>query len=49
MTKSSQLMVRLDEDSKSFYQDWDFQELPGLPYRLFVTYQQLEAMMKKPS
>lgn len=35
----------LTEAAKSFYQKWDFHELPGHPYRLFVTYQQLEAMM----
>jgi len=35
----------LTDTAKSFYQKWDFKELPGHPYRLFVSYQQLEAMM----
>jgi len=37
----------LTDAAKSFYQKWDFEELPGHPYRLFVSYQQLEAMMAK--
>jgi GNAT superfamily N-acetyltransferase len=37
----------LTDAAKSFYQKWDFEELPGHPYRLFVSYQQLEAMMTK--
>lgn len=36
----------LNDAAKSFYQRWDFQELPGHPYRLFVSYRQLEAMME---
>jgi GNAT superfamily N-acetyltransferase len=36
----------LTEKAKSFYQKWDFEEVPGHPYRLFVSYQQLEAMMR---
>jgi GNAT superfamily N-acetyltransferase len=35
----------LTDEAKSFYQKWDFEELPGHPYRLFVTYRQLAAMM----
>jgi GNAT superfamily N-acetyltransferase len=35
----------LTDAAKSFYRKWDFEELPGHPYRLFVSYQQLEAMM----
>lgn len=35
----------LDDAAKAFYRKWDFEELPGHPYRLFVTYSQLEAMM----
>lgn len=35
----------LNDAAKAFYQRWDFQELPGHPYRLFVSYRQLEAMM----
>ncbi len=36
----------LTDRARSFYKRWDFEELPGQPYRLFVSYQQLEAMMK---
>ena len=35
----------LNDAAKAFYQKWEFQELPGHPYRLFVSHQQLEAMM----
>ena len=35
----------LNDTAKAFYQKWDFQELPGHPYRLFVTYRRLKAMM----
>jgi GNAT superfamily N-acetyltransferase len=31
--------------AKVFYQQWDFQELPGHPYRLFISYRQLETLM----
>jgi GNAT superfamily N-acetyltransferase len=36
----------LDEPSKAFYQHWDFAELPGRPYRLFLSAKRLEAMME---
>jgi hypothetical protein len=36
----------LTDGAKSFYTRWDFEELPGHPYRLFVSYRQLEAMME---
>ena len=36
----------LNESAKSFYERWDFQELPGHPYRLFLSYQQLENMVR---
>ena len=36
----------LTDAAKRFYQQWDFAELPGHPYRLFVSYRQLEAMMQ---
>jgi GNAT superfamily N-acetyltransferase len=36
----------LTDAAKRFYQQWDFAELPGHPYRLFVSYRQLEAMMR---
>ncbi len=35
----------LTDVAKSFYRRWDFEELPGHLYRLFVSHQQLEAMM----
>jgi hypothetical protein len=37
----------LTDKAKSFYRKWDFQEWPGHPYRLFVSYHQLEAMMRQ--
>jgi len=38
----------LNDEAKNFYQRWDFQELPGHPYRLFLSAQNLERMMAKP-
>lgn len=35
----------IDDAAKSFYQKFDFGELPGHPYRLFLTAAQLGAMM----
>jgi GNAT superfamily N-acetyltransferase len=35
----------VDEAAKSFYQRFDFAELPGHPYRLFVSTAQLKAML----
>jgi len=35
----------LDDRSKSFYQRWDFAELPGGPFRLFLSAGTLKAMM----
>jgi GNAT superfamily N-acetyltransferase len=35
----------IDDDAKSFYMQFDFSELPGHPYRLFLGFRQLEAMM----
>lgn len=35
----------VDNRSKAFYQRWDFAELPGSPYRLFLSSQTLTAMM----
>lgn len=35
----------VDDASKAFYQRFDFTELPGHPYRLFLSANQLEAMM----
>ncbi len=36
----------LNDAAKSFYQRWDFQELPGRPYRLFVSAKHLDIMME---
>lgn len=36
----------LNEKAKAFYQRWDFQELPGHPYRLFLSADLLESLMK---
>jgi GNAT superfamily N-acetyltransferase len=35
----------INDDAKKFYEQWDFQELPGHPYRLFLSVKQLKAMM----
>jgi GNAT superfamily N-acetyltransferase len=35
----------IDDRAKEFYQHFDFAELPGHPYRLFLTAGQLESMM----
>lgn len=32
--------------AKSFYQHWDFEPLPGHPYRLFLSAERLKAMME---
>lgn len=37
----------LNDAAKTFYQQWDFQELPGHPYRLFLSYRQLDSMMSE--
>jgi GNAT superfamily N-acetyltransferase len=42
------LLDCLDDKAKAFYQRWDFEELPGHPYRLFLSAQRLEAMMQGP-
>lgn len=36
----------LNDSAKTFYQHWDFAELPGHRYRLFLSAQRLEAMMR---
>lgn len=36
----------LNDDAKTFYQHWDFQEIPGNPYRLFLGMNRLEVMMQ---
>lgn len=35
----------IDDRAKAFYQRYDFAELPGCPYRLFLSSQTLAAMM----
>jgi GNAT superfamily N-acetyltransferase len=35
----------LDEDAKRFYGRWGFAEMPGHPYRLFLSTKRLAAMM----
>jgi GNAT superfamily N-acetyltransferase len=35
----------ISDSAKAFYQHWDFTELPGHPYRLFLSAGQLAAMM----
>jgi GNAT superfamily N-acetyltransferase len=37
----------LDDHAKAFYQQWDFRELPGHPYRLFLSSGTLDAMMRE--
>lgn len=36
----------IDEQAKRFYQQFDFQELPGYPKRLFLPFKSLEAIAK---
>jgi hypothetical protein len=36
----------LDDSTKSFYQKWDFKELPGYPHRLFLSAKRLDAMIE---
>jgi GNAT superfamily N-acetyltransferase len=38
----------INDTAKAFYQHWDFQELPGHPYRLFLSASTLDAMMEPP-
>jgi GNAT superfamily N-acetyltransferase len=42
------ILDALDDRSKAFYQRFDFQELPGHSYRLFLSAKQLGAMMQAP-
>ena len=36
----------LDDNAKAFYKKWGFEELPGYPYRLFLSASQLRRMMQ---
>ena len=38
----------INDGSRSFYLKWDFQALPGSPYRLYLSVKQLEAMIQGP-
>ena len=38
----------IDDRAKAFYQRWDFAELPGHPYRLYLSARTLAALMKPP-
>jgi len=33
--------------AKAFYRHWDFEEIPGHPYRLFLSAKRLAAMMEE--
>lgn len=35
----------LNASAKAFYQKWNFQELPGHPYRLFLSAENLDALV----
>jgi GNAT superfamily N-acetyltransferase len=39
------LLDCINDAAKAFYQRWDFEELPGQPYRLFLSAARLGAMM----
>ncbi len=36
----------INEPAKAFYQKWQFQELPGQPYRLFLSADHLDALVR---
>ena len=36
----------ISQEAKAFYQRWDFEELPGHPFRLFLSAQRLLSMME---
>ena len=36
----------IGDSAKAFYRQWDFDELPGHPYRLFLSAERLAAMMR---
>jgi GNAT superfamily N-acetyltransferase len=41
------LLDCINDAAKAFYRHWDFQELPGHPYRLFLSTARLEVMMSE--
>ncbi len=38
----------INDAAKAFYKRWDFEELPGHPYRLFLSTKRLHALMQAP-
>jgi GNAT superfamily N-acetyltransferase len=42
------ILDAIDDRSRAFYQHWDFQELPGHPYRMFLSVGTLDALMQSP-
>jgi GNAT superfamily N-acetyltransferase len=38
----------INDAARAFYKRWDFEELPGHPYRLFLSAKRLDAMMEGP-
>jgi GNAT superfamily N-acetyltransferase len=36
----------LNDAARAFYKQWDFEELPGHPYRLFLSAKRLQALME---
>lgn len=38
----------VDAEAKAFYQRWDFEALPGHPFRLFLSAKRLEALLETP-
>jgi GNAT superfamily N-acetyltransferase len=42
------LLDCVNDAAKAFYQKRDFREVPGRPYRLYLSAKQLEAMMEPP-
>jgi GNAT superfamily N-acetyltransferase len=39
----------VDENAKRFYKHFDFEELPGYPMRLYLSFKRLDQMMSSPS
>lgn len=39
------ILDAIDDHTKAFYQRWDFHELPGHPYRLYLSTAMLESLM----
>jgi ribosomal protein S18 acetylase RimI-like enzyme len=41
------ILDAVNDAAKAFYQRWDFEEMPGHPYRLFLSSAKLDAMMQE--